>query len=82
MNIITQLVTPDPFSSRELGGVWARDYHSHAIIFQIMPTVSPPRHHNFVIKHIMVARIPCALAHAILCDLHSTGIAVVEISTA
>ena len=20
-------VTPDPFSSRELGGVWARDYH-------------------------------------------------------
>ena len=20
------LVTPDPFSSRELGGVWARDY--------------------------------------------------------
>ena len=22
------LVTPDPFSSRELGGVWARDYKS------------------------------------------------------
>ena len=22
------LVTPDPFSSRELGGVWARDYTS------------------------------------------------------
>ena len=24
------LVTPDPFSSRELGGVWARDYGNEA----------------------------------------------------
>ena len=43
-----ELVTPDPFTSRELGGVWAQDY--------LIPVASPPHFLQLPYKESLVCK--------------------------
>ena len=60
-----RLVTPDPFSSRELGGVWARDYQAMRLAQtrRVMRAPYDPGNDAVMAVRVFLRRVPKRRAH-------------------